>query len=168
MNIFAESHDSISAIDITPAEVFAVGMVEPQKNTYSTPSFWTLIKNLGKMERSQRLRFWRQICSLLLAEVVVLALAGSRPKPNVSNALIMANISVFCLMTAQTVVGAYYEVFAPDIASGRVNWVKMTFCWVVLQIPIFMYPLKLIIFGGIGAKALILQIQVSVRNAIFT
>lgn len=143
-----------------------MGMIKPTTETYSRPSFFTLMGNLRKMKTSQKTRFWGQICSLLLANILVTALVKTPPQRQRPGRLAMINAGGFGLRVSQSFTGIFYEMFAPEIASGRVNRLWMTICWIAVQIPIFLYPLKLITHGGIGRESWLLRGQLFVRTTL--
>lgn len=162
-NNWSKNRLDYSSTDLTPAEVFAIGMVKPTSDSYSTPTFCGLLANLSKMQKPQWTRFGAQILSIMLANILAMAFLKTPPKHGATGRLFMTNFSSCFLRISQPLLGLFYEAYSPEIASGRGKRISMAFWWLMVQIPIFLYPLKLMVHGGIGRESPTLRAQVVVR-----
>lgn len=146
--------------DLTPAEVFAVGRIKPSVQDYEKLTFFRLIRNLGSMQGFQRTRIALQIV------VIALAATGSHIGFSIPANLDMkgeffwANWAHSVATITPSLVGLYYERYAPDIASGRGNRIFMVFWWILLQMAIATKPLQSIVYGTLGGRLLYVRVLI--------
>lgn len=127
-----------------------MGVILPGREDSDWMQFRYLLTNLKHVGGAQLYRIVAQ-AFLMTGVFVLLGITTVKKwKGEASSGISLMNtIARGALFTASSVVGGFYEVFAPSLADGTAPAFAVSICWITMQVWLFAFPISLAIYGNL-------------------